>query len=488
MSSSAVSGSAVSGSAASASIETDYLVIGAGAAGMAFTDSLIDANPDVDVVVVDRRHVPGGHWNDAYPFVRLHQPAACYGVSSTPLGGQRIDGSGLNAGLYEQAGSVQICDYFRRVMDDHLLASGQVRFLPMTDYLGLDSDQVAVVENLTGVTQQVGVRRAVVDARYLEPTIPSRHVPSFSVAPDVRFVTVNELVDVQEPAAGYTVIGGGKTGSDACSWLLGHGVDPERIRWMLARDAWMWNRAQVQPLELLPDTLDGYAAALEASAEADSAADLFERLESTGTLLRLDPRVEPRMYHGATITAAEVASLRSIEDVVRLGHVVSVDADEVVLERGTTPTGGHVFVDCSAAGLAKVPARPVFEESRITLQCVSTVFPTFNASVIGYIETTRSEDHEAKSRLAPTTRYPDAAQDWIPNMRGQLQALELWNAEADLAAWLESNRLNVAAGMIAMSGEPRVGDAIGRLLNYSMPAADNLARLDAAAAGTPGVT
>jgi len=44
-------------------IETDYLVVGAGAAGMASVDALIAAR-DADVVMVDRRHRPGGHWND----------------------------------------------------------------------------------------------------------------------------------------------------------------------------------------------------------------------------------------------------------------------------------------------------------------------------------------------------------------------------------------------------------------------------------------
>jgi hypothetical protein len=82
-----------------AEIETDYLVIGAGASGMAFTDSLIagadvDVDVDVDVVMVDRRHSPGGHWNDAYPFVRLHQPSATYGVNSRPLGTETIDATG----------------------------------------------------------------------------------------------------------------------------------------------------------------------------------------------------------------------------------------------------------------------------------------------------------------------------------------------------------------------------------------------------------
>jgi cation diffusion facilitator CzcD-associated flavoprotein CzcO len=52
-------------------IETDYLVVGAGASGMAFTDALL-ANSEARVVLVDRRHRPGGHWLDAYPFVSLH--------------------------------------------------------------------------------------------------------------------------------------------------------------------------------------------------------------------------------------------------------------------------------------------------------------------------------------------------------------------------------------------------------------------------------
>ena len=39
-------------------LETDYFVVGAGAAGMAFTDELI-ANSSADVVMVDRRYRPG---------------------------------------------------------------------------------------------------------------------------------------------------------------------------------------------------------------------------------------------------------------------------------------------------------------------------------------------------------------------------------------------------------------------------------------------
>ncbi len=116
---------------AAAPIETDYLIVGAGAAGLAFADALIAAS-DADVVLVDRRHGPGGHWNDAYPFVRLHQPSAFYGVNSRVLGSDLIDSAGPNAGLYQRATAAEICDYDQRVLED-LLASGQARSFGMSD-------------------------------------------------------------------------------------------------------------------------------------------------------------------------------------------------------------------------------------------------------------------------------------------------------------------------------------------------------------------
>ena len=94
---------------------------------------------------------------------------------------------------------------------------------------------------------------------------------------------MNDLVDVREPPTGYTIIGGGKTGSDACSWLLDQGVDPDDIRWIRTRDTWTWNRAQLQPLELVTDTVDALSRVLEASAEAASTAELFAQLKRSDT-------------------------------------------------------------------------------------------------------------------------------------------------------------------------------------------------------------
>ena len=88
-------------------IEADYLVVGAGAMGLAFVDTLI-AESDATVVVVDRNDQPGGHWTAAYPFVRLHQPSAYYGVNSRGLGSDTIDQHGLNAGYYELASGAEV--------------------------------------------------------------------------------------------------------------------------------------------------------------------------------------------------------------------------------------------------------------------------------------------------------------------------------------------------------------------------------------------
>ena len=78
-------------------VDADYLVVGAGATGMAFTDALLD-HSDARVVLVDRRDGVGGHWRQAYPFVRLHQSSTFYGVASTVLGGGASSGAGPRPG------------------------------------------------------------------------------------------------------------------------------------------------------------------------------------------------------------------------------------------------------------------------------------------------------------------------------------------------------------------------------------------------------
>ncbi len=461
-----------------AEIETDYLVIGAGAAGMAFTDSLITES-DADVVMVDRRHRPGGHWNDAYPFVRLHQPSSFYGVNSRVLGTDAIDEVGPNAGFYHRATAAEICDYFFRVLEEQLLPTGRVRFFGMCDSAAGDADRHQFVSRLTGETTTVRVRRRLVDATYQETGIPSTHVPPFAIDPDARLIPVNGLVDLTEPASGYTVIGAGKTAMDACCWLLDAGVAPDAIRWIRPRDAWLLNREYAQPLDRVPMLLEGVARNLESAAAATDVEDLFRRLEASEQLIRLDPTVEPTMYRCATVSQSEVESLRSIEHVVRQGRVVRVGRDEIVMEKGSIPNDPEqVVVDCSASGLRLGPGRPVFEPDRITLQQIRTCQPTFNAALIAFVETL-GDDDAMKNGLCAPNPYPTAAVDWITATACSQRAENSWMASPEVSAWMQRSRLNAARAITDHLGDAQMQSAMARFAANGEPAIANLQRLAA---------
>jgi hypothetical protein len=450
---------------------------------MAFVDTLV-AESDADVVLVDRRHRPGGHWHAAYPFVRLHAPSALYGVNSRMLGSDSIDEVGPNAGYYERASKAEICEYYERVLDEQLLPSGQVRFFGMSDYVGASSGDHVFVSRLTGDKTTVRVRRRVVDATYLESSVPATHDPSYRVDATVRLVTPNELVDLSDAATGYTIIGSGKTAMDTSSWLLDNGVAPDTIRWIRPRDAWVADRGSFQPLNLLPLKLlatqvEGDALWLEAYARATSVDDLFERLEQSGQLFRLDPEVTPTVFRSAILSKDERVALRGIENVVRRGRVLRLSPDQVVLEQGTIPTGpGEVHVDCSAAGLRVAPPRPIFEPGRITLQPVTGGFIHLNAAVIAFLEASSRSDSD-KNWLCPPNRYPNATVDQISGAYISMTAKSRWEHEPDLTAWLEESRLNVSRGTRDHQGDARMQAALARIRENRGPALANLERLHA---------
>ena len=462
-------------------VETDYLVVGAGAAGMAFADALIAAS-NADVVMVDRRHGPGGHWNDAYPFVRLHGPSALYGVNSRRLGTDAIDQVGPNAGYYPRATAAEICAYYQQVLDEVLLASGRVRFFGMSDYSTTRNGR-QLTSRLTGEKTTIRVRNRVVDARYLEPSIPATQVPPFGIEAGARLIPVNDLVGLSGPASGFTILGGGKTAIDACLWLLGAGVPPEAIRWVRPRDAWLLDRAFQQPLGLLPRLMEGVSLYLEAAAQAEDVTDLFRRLEACGQLIRLDPDVEPAMFRCATVSHDELVSLRSIENVIRLGRVTRIGPDQIELADGSVPTDrGQVHVDCSAAGLRTKPTRPVFNGDLITLQQIRACQPVFSAALAGYVEATCDGDARM-NRNCPAIRYPGAAVDWIPLTCTAQRAEIIWATDPDLSAWMQRSRLNATCGIGDHQGDPQMKAALGRLFTNIEPAIKKLEKLWA---GIPG--
>jgi hypothetical protein len=450
-------------------LEADYLVVGAGAAGMAFVDALID-HADVSVVLIDSRYGVGGHWLDAYPFVRLHQASSFYGVASTPLGGH-LQQEGPEAGLHERATAPEICSYYARVLQERMLRSGKVSFYPSCDYV----EDGTFVSRLSGKRYEVRVRKAVVDARYLSPKIPSRTPPPFGVADGVRVIPVNDLARLEAAASQYVVVGSGKTATDAVVWLLGNGVDQSAIRWVRPRDPWMLNRAVVQPD---PAIFMGMAAdTFEAAAEATSVDDLFLLLEDAGVMLRIDRSVTPTMAKAPTLALWELDLLRTIEDVVRLGHIEHVEPKRMVLAEGEVSLAGDaVVVHCAAPGLQYKPLVPLWQPGSITLQPIRAGFPVFGAALAGFVEALHQDDAE-KNRLCPPAPFPDTPYSWATMQLVGTRSAMSFGSDPDIKAWANGVLLNPSRVPPESADLPEVGRALRRFQDSLQPGLAGLARL-----------
>ena len=271
----------------------------------------------------------------------------------------------------------------------------------MTDCIEGADGRVVLASQLTGAEREVTVRRKVVDARYLESSIPATHTPSYEVDDGVRGIPVNGLVGAGSPAGGYAVIGAGKTGMDACGWLLEHGVASDQITWVKPREPWVLERGSLQAREKVADFFIPYAYSVEASALATSIPDLLARLEACGEITRLDRSIEPTMFRAAILSELERERLRTVEHVVRAGHVRRLQSDRMVLDEAEVPMpAGTLYVDCTAEGLTLAPSKPIFEPRRVTIQPIREGSPSLNAAVIGYLEATR-DDVAEQNALAP---------------------------------------------------------------------------------------
>ena len=439
--------------------ETDYLVVGAGAMGMAFTDALID-HADVHVTLVDRRHAASGHWLDAYPFVQLHQASLFYGVASTELGTGSVQQRGPEAGLHERARQSEILAYYDDVLHRRFLGSGRVTFLGASEYHS-DGSAHVVTSRVSGETVQIDVRRRVVDATYLSPTIPATTPPPFAVADNANVVAVGDLARLEALATDYVIVGSGKTATDGIIWLLANGVAPDRIVWIRPRDPWMLNRAVVQPdpvvaLGLAADTM-------AAAADAVSLDDLFLRLEAAGVMLRIDPSVTPTMAKTPTLAEWELEVLRTIERVVRAGHIERVTHREIVLAGGSVPLApGSLVVHCAASGLQYPPLVPLWGPDKIRIQTIRVGFPCFCAALAGYVEATRDDDRK-RNRLCPPNTLPDTTASWARMQVLGTVAARTYGAEPDIAEWANRFALNPARIDTSRRDDPAVQAAAARL-------------------------
>jgi hypothetical protein len=299
----------------------------------------------------------------------------------------------------------------------------------------------------------------------------------YEIDPGVHVIPPNALVDLNEPATGFTVIGAGKTAMDTCSWLIDAGVDPDHIRWIRPRDGWFLNRAFTQPLDLVASYMQLQARWVESAAACGDATDFAHRLEADGVMIRIDPNVEPGVFRGATLSLLELDALRRIENVVRLGRVRRIDTNQIMFDDASIATDPQqVYVDCTAEGLRPVSPKSVFEVDRITPQYVTIGIAPWSAATIAAVEAW-GEDEPRKNGLCPPVAFTGETSSLLPIARAGMAGLVARSAEPELAVWTERCRLNPARGAADHLDDPRVQEALTSVAANFGPALQNLERV-----------
>ena len=433
--------------------ETDYLIIGAGAMGLAFADEIFHKVPKAHLAIVDRRSKPGGHWVDAYPFVRLHQPAAFYGMNSAILGN----------GTTDLSSKTEILSYYQKAMAK-MVASGRVTFLAGHNYLGDGKvarlDQPDQIINFT-------VRKKLVDATYMKVEVPSTHPPKYQVDKGVSLIPINKLVDEYPKWENFYVIGNGKTGFDAILYLLNNGISASRIHWICSHQPWVFHREQLQ----VGNVANVVLRQLDMLRDAENINDFFLEMEKSAGIMRIDESTHPTKWRCATVSDKEIDQLRQIENIIDKGRVVRLTSSNIQLQKGTVSHDGRsLFIDCSANALSREEPTSIFSNKRIILQAVVFCQQVFSAAIIARLELMNISD-ASKNKLRPIA-HPEFQEDWPYALSRSVENLLFLHKCFPL--WMFRSRLNF------MSHEtmPKYFYYAAKAIRLSSSASKNAQRLD----------
>ena len=367
--------------------------------GMAFVDTLL-TETGATVVLVDENHQPGGHWNAVYPFVRLHQPSAYYGVNSCALGNEdAIDAAGSNEGFYELATGHQVCAYYDQVMRHQLLPTGRLSYFPSARYLGDNT-----FRTLGGAEHTVTVRRRVVDATYLltvvqsmRPGRRSRSPTGSRWSPRTNCPGGRPTISTTRSSAaarpGWTAVSGccatafrpsGCAGS--CRVTPGCSTAPTSSPGR--------NSSNSSNVGRHPD--DGDRRGRLAGRPLHPAGGRPEPAAPRPDGVAVDVPLRDRV-RSASWSSCASSTMWS-------GWATSPawTPDRMVLAHGAIPVPApSLYVDCTTPGLPRPPSVPVFDGDRITLQSVRGCQQVFSAAFIAHVEAAYGDTAETMGSATP---------------------------------------------------------------------------------------
>ena len=183
-------------------------------------------------------------------------------------------------------------------------------------------------------------------------------------------------------------------------------------------------------------------------------------------MFRIDRSVTPSMAKTPTLAEWELEQLRTIEHVVRLGHIRQVEPGSIALADGSVAIERDALVvHCAASGLKYPPLIPIWRAEAITLQPIRAGFPCFGAALAGYVEATREDDDE-KNRLCPPSPLRNSMAEWAKmNVLGARAAMS-FGSEPDIKAWSDRVALNPARIPPGTAESAALDDARDRLQKH----------------------
>ena len=413
-------------------LECDYFVIGCGASSMAFIDTIL-TETSYNIIVIDKRDNPGGHWNDAYEFVKLHQPAVYYGINSEKLEKNKNDFSTKK----------DILEYYKNCMTK-FKKTDRLKFYPRC-ISQFKNNRFYSLEDYIYYT--VKVNKKTVDCTYLQVLKP-RLETNHAIPPN--FLNLVKIKQYEK----FVVIGGGKTAIDTCIYLIDNSVKPDNITWIVPNDFWLIRREWL---------LDKDAKFWKDKPQQESYYKnyltywclkkiLFNYLakfvmlvdEYNNRMTRINRLYMPNKFRGAIVSNEEMIKLRLINNVIRKGRVKKIEGGKILFKDDfiNTSLEKNLHINCTGNGLVKKKEIPIFQENKIILQNIIVIQPTFSAAIIGYIEANYPTNF-TKNNICEPSSSPTTIEDFILSAIKTRLQLSQWGQDPNFLKWLNNSRLNI---------------------------------------------
>lgn len=235
----------------------DYVIVGGGMTGVGMCAELLDFRPDSTILIMDKLDRLGGHWNFAYPYVKLHNFTSYYTLYGYPMKDE------IRKQEFHRADLKCIMEYFGQIQESFETQK------KLTMKFGLEMSEVIdhgaevpkggvkwtiKYADKAGKAGEVNAKTLIMCTHCRQGGAPphkpivgtvDKVVPKNNIYPN----QIEKLGDLKKVAAAkqtIAVVGGGKTGADAVTHLFHSGFPLEQIVWVKKFDLGFGIRASPQ--------------------------------------------------------------------------------------------------------------------------------------------------------------------------------------------------------------------------------------------------